>query len=36
MNESATLGRLTDTDLTLADPADDVRGRTVVDLYDHP
>ena len=31
MSESATLVRLTDTTLTLADTADDVRGSTVVD-----
>ncbi|MFC0623298.1 PRC-barrel domain-containing protein [Kribbella deserti] len=33
MNEQQqpTLERLEDTDLTLADPADDIRGRTVVD-----
>lgn len=31
MSETAVLVRLDDTDLTLADPADDVRGQTVVD-----
>lgn len=31
MSETATLVRLADTDLTLANPADDVRGRTAVD-----
>lgn len=31
MRETATLVRLADTDLTLADPADDVRGKAVVD-----
>lgn len=31
MSETATLVRLADTDLTLADPADDVRGKAVVD-----
>lgn len=31
MRETATLFRLTDTDLTLADTADDVRGKPVVD-----
>jgi sporulation protein YlmC with PRC-barrel domain len=31
MNDTATLVRLADTNLTLADPADDVRGRMVVD-----
>jgi sporulation protein YlmC with PRC-barrel domain len=31
MNETATLVRLIDADLTLADPADDVRGKSVVD-----
>ncbi|MFC4852686.1 PRC-barrel domain-containing protein [Actinophytocola glycyrrhizae] len=31
MNEAATLVRLDDTDLALADSGDDVRGRTVVD-----
>jgi hypothetical protein len=31
MSETAVLVRLDDTDLTLADPADDVRGKSVVD-----
>jgi hypothetical protein len=31
MNDTATLIRLADRDPTLADPADDVRGRMVVD-----
>ncbi|UJW31559.1 PRC-barrel domain-containing protein [Saccharothrix sp. AJ9571] len=31
MNESAPLVRLADSELTLADPADDVRGKEVVD-----
>ncbi len=33
MVETATLVRLDDSDLTLADPADDVRGQTVVDSH---
>lgn len=37
MTETAQLGlvSLEDSDLTLADPADDLRGRTVVDLCHH-
>lgn len=33
MNQPTTLVRLDDTDLTLADPADDVRGRPVIDAH---
>ena len=31
MDKTATLMRLSDTELTVADPAEDIRGRTVVD-----
>lgn len=33
MSETAVLVRLDDSELTLADPADDVRGQTVVDTH---